>query len=64
MPRVTETIPVSRHTLWLFKGDYARLRELSPRLGAAIIIRRLVRAYIVKIESTPVEDVELKEIDI
>lgn len=43
---------LQKHTLNLFPGDYEKLQDLYPDLGAAVIIRRIVRAYIEKIEET------------
>jgi hypothetical protein len=41
---------LSKHTLNLFPGDYAKLQDLYPDIGAATIIRRIVRAFITQIE--------------
>jgi hypothetical protein len=41
---------LQKHTLNLFPGDYAKLQELYPDLGAATIIRRIIRAFITQIE--------------
>ena len=43
---------LSKHTLNLYPGDYAKLRELYPDVGAGAIIRRLVRKYIEQVEAT------------
>jgi hypothetical protein len=45
-----EDIPISKHTLNLFEGDYQRLQDLYPKLGAGKIVRALVRAHLRKIE--------------
>lgn len=37
---------LSKHTLYLFQGDYARLGELFPSATPAKIIRHLVRNVI------------------
>ncbi len=34
----------------LYDGDFARLRELHPRLGASKVVRTLVRKHIREIE--------------
>jgi hypothetical protein len=34
----------------LFRGDYAKLQDLYPDIGAATIIRRIVRKFIDQIE--------------
>ena len=57
-----EMEPMQKHTLHLYEGDYEGLRELYPELGAAIVIRRLVRKHLKEIPP-PVEiepDKELK----
>ncbi len=37
---------LQKHTLNLFEGDYEKLRELYPDIGAGAVIRRIVRRYI------------------
>lgn len=37
-------------TMNLFAGDYAKLQDFYPDIGAATIIRRIVRAFITQIE--------------
>ena len=34
------------HSLYLFQGDYEKMQSLYPDLGAAIVIRNLVRDHI------------------
>lgn len=41
---------ITKHTMNLFSGDYAKLQDLYPDIGAATIIRRIVRAFITQIE--------------
>jgi hypothetical protein len=41
---------LSKHTMNLYPGDYAKLQDLYPDIGAATIIRRIVRAFITQIE--------------
>ncbi len=38
-----------KHTLLLYDGDYLRIQELFPEIGAAVIIRKLIRSYLEKI---------------
>ena len=45
---------LQKHTLQLFEGDYAKLQDLHPEVGAAAVIRQIIRQYILKI-SPPVE---------
>lgn len=37
---------IQKHTLNLYEGDYARIQEMFPDIGAATIIRKLVRKFI------------------
>lgn len=53
---------LQKHTLNLFPGDYARLQDLYPDLGAATIIRRVVRAFVNQIEEKGTMSVD--EIDV
>lgn len=41
-----EDLPIERHSLNLFKGDFARLQIMAGRAGAGKIIRYLVTNYI------------------
>jgi len=60
MPRKSESEPCLKHTLLLFEGDFARLQELYPEVGASIIIRRLVRKHIKEVEGN-LATIKLKE---
>lgn len=42
---------LSKHTLNLYKGDYDRLAELYPDVGAAPVIRRIVRKFLESLET-------------
>jgi len=46
-PRIEDC---TKHTLLLFTGDYKRLQDAYPELGAAQVIRQLVRAHLNKID--------------
>jgi hypothetical protein len=41
---------LQKHTLNLFPGDYAKLQQFYPDIGAATIIRRIVRTFVQQIE--------------
>lgn len=54
--KVNETEELQKHTLNLFKGDYEEIQNMFPDLGAAVIIRRVVRNYVEGLrEKTQVE---------
>lgn len=63
--RINETSELQKHTLNLYAGDYARIQELFPEVGAGIVIRRLVRNFLDKegLKSS-VADTPKVEIDI
>lgn len=42
---------LQKHTLNLHPGDYEKLGDYYPEFGAGPIIRRIVRAYIQRIEA-------------
>ena len=59
MTRRGEDHAISKHTLNLYDGDYAKLQRLyGSRIGAAKIVRDLVRAHIKRIESEAAQKVE------
>ena len=41
---------LKKHTLNLFSGDYAKLQQYYPDIGAATIIRRVIRKFVDQIE--------------
>lgn len=43
---ITEKEPMQKHTLNLFAGDFERLQALYPDVGAAAVIRRLIRKHL------------------
>lgn len=47
MPRNDD---LQKHTLNLYKGDYAKLQDAFPEVGASVIIRKLVRQCVNQIE--------------
>lgn len=48
--RRREDQPITKHSLNLFAGDFARLQHLHGRLGAGKVIRVLVRGHIQRAE--------------
>jgi len=61
--KMSEREPVHKHTVNLYEGDFQRLQDLYPDLGAGIVVRKLVRKHIKSVEKnvTPakLEDLEL-----
>ncbi len=47
MPKTEE---LQKHTLLLFEGDYRRLQEYYPEIGAAIVIRKIVRKHLTQLD--------------
>lgn len=52
-----------KHTLNLFEGDYAKLQDMFPDMGAGAVIRRIVRTFINRVEEKGVAIVDA-EIDV
>jgi hypothetical protein len=42
--------PIHKHTLNLYEGDYEILQQSFPKLGAAAVIRDIIRKFIEKNE--------------
>ena len=63
MPK-KENEELTRHSLFLFAGDFDKLKELYPDVGAAFMVRRIIRQYILKIESKVEGETPETEIDI
>lgn len=58
--RRREDRPITKHTLNLYSGDYAKLQALySSRVGAAKIIRDVIHAHIRKIEEDAAQKIPL-----
>lgn len=47
---------VHKHTINLYEGDFQKLQDLYPELGAGIVVRKLVRKHLRSIEQnlTPI----------
>lgn len=43
--------PLQKVTLNLFAGDFSRLQELFPDIGASVVVRKLVRNYITALDA-------------
>jgi len=41
----------TKHTLYLYTGDFERLQNMFPELGASIIVRKLVRNFLTDIDN-------------
>lgn len=66
MGRPKSAISLTKHTLNLFEGDFEFLQSRHPTLGAARVIRDIVRSYRRKLEadSPTVESIDLDSINI
>jgi hypothetical protein len=50
---------LQKHTLQLFAGDYKKLQDLNPEVGAAHVLRNILRAYLLKVDP-PVNTSKIK----
>lgn len=53
MARTIESEPLHKHILLLYEGDWEKLRGYYPDLATGVVIRRIVREHILKIEAIP-----------
>jgi hypothetical protein len=44
-------VRLHKHCVRLYEGDYAKLQEMFPELGANTVIRRIIHAYVQKNEA-------------
>lgn len=66
--KVPEDLEIHKHTLNLYKGDYAAIQEMFPDIGAGVVIRKVVRNYVeamraktnVEVPVVPGNQMELK----
>lgn len=58
-----EAEPLTKHLVNLFQGDFDRLQDLHPRLGAGKVIRMLVRAHIKRAEEHAAQKVKPVTVD-
>ena len=42
---------LQKHTLFLYKGDYDRLKSLYPEAGAAVAVRKLIRKFLNEVDA-------------
>lgn len=49
--KVREDAELHKHTLNLYKGDYTKIQELFPDIGAGVVIRKVIRNYVESIEA-------------
>ncbi len=50
--RRKEDKPLQKVTLNLVEGDFAKLQEVYPRLGAGKVIREIIHAHVRRIDET------------
>ncbi len=49
---------LTKHTLNLRAGDYRKLQELYPDVGAGPVIRKVVSKFVEQCEATPAVNVD------
>ncbi len=63
MPKRSEQ-SLTKHTLNLYEGDYERVQDLYPDIGAAVIIRKVLRQFIEGIEAQAPATAEIPNMEI
>lgn len=46
MPRTIEHEPLQKHTLFLYEGDFEKLKTFYPEVTASVVTRKLVRRHL------------------
>lgn len=62
MPKNEEEL--HKHTLNLFEGDYDKIASLYPDVGAAVVIRKIIRDFINRVEKAAEGHAPSVEIDL
>ena len=52
---------LTKHTLHLRKGDFDFLKDRFPRLGASLVVRRIVSKFVDRIDQ-PVSDEQIRDL--
>ena len=55
---------LTKHTMWLFPGDFRKLGEYYPQLGSSLVVRQLIREHIEKLESQIETDIPKVDVDL
>lgn len=53
MGRPASPVKLTKHNVSLFEGDLEKMQALFPSMGASAAIRKLVRNFLARVESTP-----------
>lgn len=61
MPKTEE---LQKHTLLLYAGEYRRLQEYYSEIGAAVVIRKLVRKHLEQLDAQSKFDIDKVEVDV
>ena len=50
---------LTKHSLFLYKGDFELLRSYYPEVGAGLVVRKLVRQHLKKLQKRTEEPVNI-----
>lgn len=54
----------TKHTLWLRAGDFEKLRDAYPDIGASAIIRRIVAKVVDSLETEETPKIDMTGINL
>jgi hypothetical protein len=54
---------LQKHTLYLYEGDFAAVIAQHPGVPGAVVIRKIIRAYLHKL-SPPIKPTDLTETEL
>lgn len=50
---------LTKHSLFFYKGDFELLRSYYPEVGAGLVVRKLVRQHLAKLQQRTEEPVQV-----
>lgn len=54
---------ITKHTLFLRDGDFARLREVYPNVGAGPVIRKIVSRFVDNLDTAGLTPEDLRALE-
>ena len=65
MPRKASIIPLEKHRVSLFEGDFERLQSLFPATGGSAALRTILRNFLKRVDATaPSIDIDISNVEI
>lgn len=62
--RVKENEPLQQHQVRLFAGDFEKLAEYYPKIGATVALRHLLRKHLKQLDEAVAQRVSTSDLEI